>query len=117
MADIESTRQSLLACLWAALPRYTPDGFPAVLDPTSGQGLWADATLPYNLRLADGVGPLALVYRKPHLSLTSGVTTDQMQPRRRMLSQRRCNVRRRAKYPRFQGPAGTRTAPTASAAP
>lgn len=64
MPDIEETRKTLLTCLWDALPRYTPDGLPAVLDPTSGQGLWAEATLPYNLRLTDEIGPLALVYRE-----------------------------------------------------
>ena len=62
MDDIEVVRQSLLNCLSQALPLTTPEGNPSVLDPSARQ-VWAEATLPYNLRLADAIGPLALVYR------------------------------------------------------
>jgi hypothetical protein len=62
MKDIEVVRQSLLNCLREALPSTTPEGNPSVLDPSARQ-VWTEATLPYNLRLADTIGPLALVYR------------------------------------------------------
>lgn len=62
MNDIEAVRQSLLNCLREALPLTTPEGNPSVLDPSARQ-VWTEATLPYNLRLADAIGPLALVYR------------------------------------------------------
>jgi hypothetical protein len=64
MTDIELVRSSLLGCLIQALPKDTPEGNPSVLDPNADSKLWAEATLPYNLRLADTLGPLALVYRK-----------------------------------------------------
>jgi hypothetical protein len=64
MADIELVRQSLISCLHGALPAHTPEGYPSVLGPDARGGLWAEATLPYNLRLADTVGPLAVVYRE-----------------------------------------------------
>lgn len=66
MTSREDIRAALVRCLQEALPSYTSVGYPSVLEPNSGQGLWADATLPYNLRLADSVGPLALVYRERH---------------------------------------------------
>lgn len=62
MNDIEVVRQSLLSCLREALPSTTPEGNPSVLDPSARQ-VWTEATLPYNIRLADAIGPLALVYR------------------------------------------------------
>jgi hypothetical protein len=61
-SDKQDVRQSLLDCLKKALPTTTPDGLPSVLDSSAKNGLWAEATLPYNLRLAEAVGPLALVY-------------------------------------------------------
>lgn len=63
MADVELVRQSLISCLLGSLPSQTPEGNPSVLSPVSRQGLWEEATLPYNLRLKDSVGPLAVVYR------------------------------------------------------
>jgi hypothetical protein len=63
MADVERVRRALLACLRESLPAETPEGHPSVLDPSVGPELWAEATLAYNLRLADAVGPIALVYR------------------------------------------------------
>lgn len=66
MGDIELVRQSLISCLHGSLPSHTPEGHPSVLSPDAREGLWAEATLPYNLRLANTVGPLAVVYRKPY---------------------------------------------------
>jgi hypothetical protein len=68
MADIELVRSSLLGCLIQALPKDTPEGNPSILDPNADSRLWAEATLPYKQRLADTLGPLALVYRKQYLS-------------------------------------------------
>jgi hypothetical protein len=65
MANVELVRQSLISCLHGALPAHTPEGYPSVLGPDARGGLWAEATLPYNLRLADTLGPLAVVYREP----------------------------------------------------
>jgi hypothetical protein len=62
MSDLETVRRSLLSCLRESLPTNTPEGNPTVLHPGAGK-IWMEATLPYNLRLADVVGPLALVYR------------------------------------------------------
>lgn len=63
MSNVELVRQSLISCLHGVLPAHTPEGYPSILGPDSRGGLWAEATLPYNLRLAETVGPLAVVYR------------------------------------------------------
>jgi FAD/FMN-containing dehydrogenase len=63
MADIEVTREKLIACLREVLPGQTHGAIPKVLGPSDGR-LRKEATLPYNLRLADSIGPLALVYRE-----------------------------------------------------
>lgn len=93
MADLDNIRQTLLTCLWDSLPRYTPDGLPTVLDPHSGEGIWHDAILPYNLRLADSVGPLALVYRKSQPpNVLPSVDVLIKQPRRPRRLVRPCNA-------------------------
>lgn len=85
MANVELVRQSLISCLHGAIPAHTPEGYPSVLGPDARGGLWAEATLPYNLRLADTVGPLAVVYRES-LRHTSELTSSTNTRRYRSIS-------------------------------
>jgi len=85
MANIELVRQSLISCLHGAIPAHTPEGYPSVLGPDARGGLWAEATLPYNLRLADTVGPLAVVYRESR-RYTSELTNSPDSRRYRCIS-------------------------------
>jgi hypothetical protein len=68
MANIEATRDKLIASLREVLPGQTCGDISNVLSPSDGR-LWKEATLPYNLRLADSIGPLALVYRECSLGV------------------------------------------------
>jgi len=73
MADTELVRKSLISCLNHALPSHTPEGHPSVLGPDTRGELWLQATLPYNLRLAGSIGPLAIVYRRWYFDQSHGI--------------------------------------------
>jgi hypothetical protein len=95
------------------LPKSTPEGTPSVLDPTLNKPLWNEATLPYNLRLADAVGPLALVYGKSSCRVESSIKTDDQLRILETLHQQ-FNVPKKAKYPPYPAQAVIRTEHTLS---
>lgn len=99
MANIEVPREKLIACLREVLPGQTLGDIPKVLSPSDGR-VWKEATLPYNLRLADSIGPLALVYRECPLGVQADAHVQLKQLKR---YRQPCNAPRNAKFPPSRG--------------
>lgn len=71
------TRQAVLSCVRSSSSSQQVGELFSVDPEGSTPQQWADASLPYNTRLADEIGPLAIVYRE---SIRDGALTKLHRP-------------------------------------